>query len=32
MVYEMRTHRRHHSEHTSAQASPDTQTEPAVTP
>ncbi|KAA0084270.1 TVP38/TMEM64 family protein [Mycolicibacterium sp. P9-64] len=31
MVYEIRTHRRHHDEHTSAQAS-QTEAEPAVTP
>jgi uncharacterized membrane protein YdjX (TVP38/TMEM64 family) len=32
MVYEIRTHRRHHGEHTSAQVSPKSEAEPAVTP
>jgi uncharacterized membrane protein YdjX (TVP38/TMEM64 family) len=32
MVYEIRTHRRHHEEHTAAQTSPETEAEPAVTP
>lgn len=32
MVYEIRTHRRHHREHAAARASTQTETEPAVTP
>jgi len=32
MVYEIRTHRRHHGEHAAARASTQTETEPAVTP
>jgi uncharacterized membrane protein YdjX (TVP38/TMEM64 family) len=32
MVYEIRTHRRHHREHTSAQVSPESEAEPVVTP